>query len=124
MGNLHGRMPTKGETITEHDDETGAKRVIGRVSGNSVSYEDTDFASGDSPSVLDVEGDLGVRGYKGYFTNDGPGDIKVEISNDGTTYGGQHTLHGGEVLTLDDLNISRIRLVYVEPAEYRALVAG
>lgn len=108
----------------EHDAATGGVRVVGRVQNNSVSYEDTNFASGDSPAVLAVNTDLGRNGYKGYFINDGPGDIQVEISNDGTIYGGTHTVRGGEQLALDDLNIAKIRLTFVDPTEYRCLVTG
>ena len=124
VGNLHGRMPTKGKEITEHDEQSGAKRIIGKVQGNTVSYEDTNFTSGDSPAVMDVYAAIGRNGYKGYFLNDGPGDIQVEISNDGTNYGGQHTLRGGELLSLNELNVARIRITYIDPTEYRALVAG
>lgn len=108
----------------EHDTTTGAVRIVSRVQNNTVSYEDANFASGDSPAVLAVQADLGRPGYKGYFDNIGPGDILVEISNDGTNYGGQHTLRGGDVLELDDLNIVKIRLTYVDPTEYRALITG
>ena len=77
-----------------------------------------------SPAVLAVQTDLGRAGYKGYFINDGPGDVTVEISNDGTVYGGTHTLHGGEQLSLDDLNVAKIRLTYIDPTEYRCMVTG
>ena len=124
MGNLHGRIPTKGKEITEHDDQTGAKRVIGKVQGNTVSYEDTNFTTGESPAVMDVFGTLGRNAYEGYFDNTGPGDILIEFSNDGTTYGGQHTLRGGDIMTLQNLNIAKIRLTFVDPSEYRCLVVG
>lgn len=122
-------MATKGQkhlnsfANDEHDPVAYRKRVATWVDGNSVSYEDSSFSSGDSPAVLDVATDLGRDGHKGYLQNSGPGSIRVEISFDGTNYGGQHTVKEGETLTLNDLFIKKIRLTYVSPTEYRVLVA-
>lgn len=122
MTNLHGRMPTKGKEYNEHDDVERRKRVATWVDGNVLSYEDTNFTSGESPAVLSVITDLGRTAHEGYFINDGPGDILIEFSFDGTNYGGQHTVHGGDIVDLKDLKIQKIRLTYVDPTEYRVLV--
>ena len=122
MGNLHGRMPTKGESYQEHDTVEHRLRVATHIDGNTVSYEDTNFTSVESPAVLAVFNDLGRSGHEGYISNDGPGDMTYEISFDGTTYGGIHTLRGGEVHTLKNMKINRIRLTYVDPTEYRVKV--
>ena len=106
----------------EHDGDSGRKRVATHIDGNSVSYEDANFTTGESPAILDVVTDLGRLGTKGYFVNDGPGDVQVEVSSDGTTYGGVHTIHGGELLDLADLSINRLRITYVDPTEYRAMI--
>jgi len=94
--------------------------------GATVSYEDENFTSADNLSVLNVVSDLGLdeqaKGHKGYFINDGPGDIKVEISSDGSSYKGIHTIHGGETLILDGLSISKIRLNYIDDSSYRCMV--
>lgn len=124
MGNLHGRMPTRGREYNEHDEASGRKKVATFVDGDSVSYEDPAFDSGDSPVICDAFTDLGGRvGHDGYVQNDGPGRIQVEISKDGTVYGGMHTLKEGEALSLDDLNVNRIRLTFVDPSAYRIMVA-
>lgn len=107
----------------EHDVVEYRKRVQMWSDGNSVSYEDTAFATGDSPAVLAVSTDLGRAGHEGYFTNDGPGNILVEVSKDGTTYGGVHTLKGGETLDLSNLIINKIRVTWAQNAAYRVLVA-
>lgn len=122
MTNLHGRMPTRGKEYNEHDDVEGRKRVSTSVDGNVVSYEDTNFTSGESPAVLDILTDLGRSGHEGYIINDGPGDMLVEFSFDSTNYGGQHTLHGGDIMDLRNLKIQRIKLTYIDPTEYRVLV--
>jgi len=96
--------------------------VAMHTGANIVSYEDVDFSSGDNNSVISVLSDLGVKGHTGYFANDGPGDIKLEFSYDGSTYGGVHTLHGGETLLLDGLNINKIKLTYVDNSAYRCLI--
>lgn len=106
----------------EHEGDSGRKRVATNIDGNTVSYEDTNFTSADSPAVLNVETDLGRPGIRGYIVNDGPGDILVEFSFDGSAYGGQHTLRGEDILTLDDLKVRKIRLTYVDDSSYRSLV--
>ncbi len=92
--------------------------------GNSVSYEDTSFVTGDSPVVMDINTDLGRKGHTGYIAVDGTGNILVEISKDnGTTWGGQHTVKAGEIVELDNLIIGRIRLTWVSNSSYRIFCA-
>lgn len=124
MSNATGRMATQSIEVEEHDAQTGAKRIINRAKTDTVSYEDTNFTSADSPAVLDVKTDLGMNGSRGSLTNMGPGDFLVEISADSVNYGGQHTLSAGEVFNLDGLNIGRIRLTFIDPTEYKAVVAA
>ncbi len=107
----------------EHDAVETRKRVASYVDGSTVAYEDPDFITNDSPIILDVLSDIGRFGHEGYILNDGAGRILVEISVDGTAYGGSHTLKWGEQLNLTDLKINRIRLTWQEDSSYRALVA-
>lgn len=123
MTNLHGRIPTRGKEYTEHDDSENRKRVATFVDGNTVSYEDTNFTVAESPVILDFFADAGRTGHEGSIINDGPGQLLVEISLDGSTYGGQHTLNGGEVMDLANLTIKRIRLTAAQVTEYRASIA-
>ena len=106
----------------EHDGVEYRKRVQSYADGNSVSYEDTSFVTGDSPAVLAIRTDLGRNGHDGYIINDGAGNIQVEISNDGTNYGGIHTIKVDEILKLAGLTISRIRLTWVSDSSYRCFV--
>jgi hypothetical protein len=104
----------------EHNTDVRAKKVVPiSPKGRSVSYESTSFAVGDSPAVLDVNSDLGRDGRDGYIANDGAGDIKVEISDDGNNYGGIHTLKEDEVLKLENVSIAKIRLTHVNDSSYR-----
>ncbi len=123
MANTGGHVNVASDSHEEHDHVEYRKRVATYVDGTSVAYEDTNFTSAESPAVCDVFTDLGRIGHKGYFINDGPGDIQIEISADGITYGGVHTLHGGDVLDFDDLKIKKIRITYIDPTEYRALIS-
>lgn len=120
MSNLHGRIPTKGESYQEHDTVEHRLRVATHIDGNSVVYEDTNFTSGDSPSVLDVLTDLGRTAHKGFVENVGPGDLQIEVSFDGTTYGGIYTLSGGQALSIDDEKVAKIRITYQDPTGYKA----
>jgi len=123
MGNLHGRMPTQTVQKQTFDAIEERTRVATHADGNTASYEDTNFTAADTLSVLDIYTDLGRAGHKGAFINDGPGDILVELSFDGLVYGGIHTLHGGESLNLNDLKVHKVRLTYVDPTEYRCIIA-
>lgn len=110
-------------TQAEHDKVAYAKRVVVVASqGKTVSYEDASFVTGDSSIVLDVFTDLGTNGSGGYITNDGPGDFKVEVSNDGSSYGGLHTLKNGEILSLNGMVVDKIRITGVSDSSYRVLV--
>ena len=89
--------------------------------GRDVSYEDTSFVTGDSPVVLDVNTDLGRNGRDGYLIVDGLGDITIEISDNGSSWGGSHTIKAGEILKLKGLDIDSIRLTWVSNSSYRVL---
>jgi uncharacterized protein YdeI (BOF family) len=91
--------------------------------GRSVSYEDTSFVTGDSPVVLDVNTDLSRNGRDGYVANDGSGNFTVEISDDGSSYGGVHTIKEGEVLRIKGMDIDKIRISWVADSAYRVFVA-
>ena len=94
----------------------------GQVQGRTVAYEDTSFVTGDSPVVHDVNTDLSRNGVDGSVVNDGDGDIKVEISDNGTNYGGQHTLKKGDEFDMRNLDIDSIRITWVSDSAYRVLV--
>lgn len=87
--------------------------------GVGITYEDSSFVTGDSPATHDVNTDLGRNGRDGYVLNDGTGDFKIEISNDGSTYGSSETLKSGETKDLEGLDIDRIRLTWVSDSSYR-----
>ncbi len=110
-------------TQAEYDKDEARKKVAVWVYGNTVSYEDIDFTISDSPVSLNVYSDLKVKGHGGFISNDGNGIIQIEFSNDGNTYGGQHTIKAFEVLEFNDLTIAKIRLTCVSDTSYRVLVA-
>jgi len=92
------------------------------IFGLTYSYEDTSFVVGDSPVTLDVNANLGHNGHDGYIVNDGDGDFTVEISDDGQTYGGSHTVKKDEVFDLRNLDVDRIRITHVADSSYRVCV--
>jgi len=89
--------------------------------GRTFGYEDS-FVAADSPLVLDVITDLGRNAIDGYIVNDGAGDVEIEISNDGTTYGGTHTLKMDETFSLTNIDTAKLRLIWVANCDYRILV--
>lgn len=99
-----------------------AESGIGNISGNDLSIEDTNFTSADSPATHDIETLLGRVAYDGYIICDGAGALQYEISNDGTNWGGAHTLNQDEYVELTHRTISKIRITWVANSAYRICV--
>jgi len=73
--------------------------------------------------TLDVNADLGHNGSNGYLTNDGPGDLKVDFSNDGVTFETDVTVEVDETISLEGLSLDTILIDATEDdTEYRVLV--
>ena len=88
---------------------------------NNFITEDTDFVTGDSPVSHDVNESLSRNANDGYISNDGPGDIKVEISSDGSHFSSQFVLQDGDVLSIEEQEggIDTIRITWVNNSSYR-----
>lgn len=80
---------------------------------DNQTYEDASFVSGDSPTTHDFNADAGRNAVDGYIVCDGPGDIQVDISRDGITYGDKWTMKAGELVNLTHFNVDKIRITYV-----------
>ena len=92
------------------------------IAGRTAAFEDASFVTGVSPVVHDVNFALGRNGHDGYIVNDGPGDLQYQISNNGTTYGGAHTLKQNETVKLTGLDIDSIKITWVADCGYRIMV--
>lgn len=115
------RIPTRGPGYRPGDQRL---QVGIYTEGNTLAYEQANFTTGLSPTVIDFGTDSGGRiCHVGYFINDGPGDIRFEFSNDGINYGGLHTMKPNEQLDLSQYSIKKIRLTWVENSGYRILCA-
>jgi len=114
----------------EHDITEYRKRVSMSLDGDVLSYEQTSFASLPTIVVLDVYSSLAsIRpgseqyiGHEGYIANDGPGQIGWESSANGSSYGGYHTLYGGEIAKFSNMTIKKLRLTRIDDAAFRILV--
>jgi hypothetical protein len=84
----------------------------GAYPGLNQTYEDTSFSSGDSPAVHDFYTDAGRFACDGYIICDGPGDIQVDYTRDGLTYGDKFTMKTGEQVSLLRLDIKKIRVTH------------
>lgn len=92
------------------------------IAGRTATFEDSSFVTGDSPATHDVNAALGRNGHDGYIVNDGDGDLQYQISNDGTNYGGAHTLKKDETVKLTGLDIDSIKIIWVADCGYRIMV--
>lgn len=92
------------------------------IKGRTAAFEDTSFVTGDSPVTHDVNVALGRNGNDGYIVCDGAGNIKINISNDGTNYGGTHTLKQNDVFNLTGLDVDSIKVTWVADSAYRIMV--
>jgi hypothetical protein len=81
--------------------------------------EDTSFVTGDSPATLDINNSLSRNAVDGYIINDGAGDILVEVSADGTNYGGSIRVKQNEVHSLRSLSVDKVRITWVSDSAYR-----
>lgn len=123
---------TTGYNLRQHNLRVGNEDVSssnpvpteqGVIDGRTKKYEDADFTSGESPITLDVNTDLGKNGVDGYITCDGPGNILVEISDNGTDFGDQHTLKIEEVIDLRNINVDKIKITHSgTDSAYRIMV--
>jgi len=89
---------------------------------NPKKYEGT-VATVGVPVTLNVNTDLGRNSGDGYIVCDGPGDLEVDLSYDGTTYEENITVKKDEILDLGGLNIHTIKIdATVNGTAYRCLV--
>jgi len=96
--------------------------IVRVIDGRNEAYEDTDFTAGESPLILDVNNDLGRNASDGYIVCDGSGNILVEISDNGSSWGEQFTMRAGDKVKLTGVNIDSIRLTHVDDTGYRIVV--
>jgi len=90
--------------------------------GNPKKYEGT-VATAGVKVTLAVNTDLGRNGGDGYITNDGDGNLKIDISKDGVTFETSITLEVDEVMDLAGLSIHTIKIDATENGTaYRCLV--
>ncbi len=90
----------------------------------SLNYKtavDTSFVTGDSPVVIDLLANLGSLAQHVVIFNDGPGDLDVEMSLDGTAYGAVHTVKASEAFGPEGASISSIRITWVSDSAYRVV---
>lgn len=106
--------------------DVGAPTDIGRPKV----YETTVAVAG-TPNTHDVNTDLGRNGGDGYIVNDGPGELEVEISDDGVNFMGgaatgadePATLKKNEVLRLKGMTIDTLRIdADTDATAYRVVV--
>ena len=86
---------------------------------SNKTYEDTSFVTGDSPVVHDFNTDASRNASDGWIICDGDGEIQVDYSIDGLTYGDKFTMKKGEVVDLLSMNIDKIRVTWVSDSSYR-----
>ena len=91
----------------------------GAYNFKNKTYETTSFASANSPAVHDFNADMGRNAVDGYIINDGDGDIKVDYSLDGVTFGDKFTMKAGDQVMLLHFNIDKIRVTWVADSAYR-----
>ena len=91
----------------------------GAYPGLNKTYEDTNFVVGDSPAVHDFHAATGRWAIDGWITCDGPGNIQVDYTRDGITYGDKFTMKDGETVDLLRLDIKKIRVTHVADSAYR-----
>ncbi len=94
-------------------DQWGNLRVReGVYKADNKAYEDTSFVAGDSPQTHDFNNDKGRNAIDGYIICDGSGNIQVDVSRDGLSYGDKWTMKKGERVNLLHFDIDKIRVTH------------
>lgn len=88
---------------------------------NFKTSTDTDFVTGDSPAIIDMNTALGENAKDVAVLNDGPGNFTIAISNDGISYGDEHTMKSGEVIEFDTISVDSLRVTWVADSAYRVV---
>lgn len=79
--------------------------------GVNKSYEGT-LIVGDSPLSIDFNADTGRNSLDGWITCDGPGDIQLRFSQNGTVYGDVWTMKPGENTGVRGFDIDTLELIH------------
>lgn len=89
---------------------------------DNKTYEGTVTAA-NSPVTCSFYSDTGRDAFEGWIVNDGAGDIQVDFSRDGLSYGDKFTIKKGEFIDLLRLRINKLRLTRVTAdAGYRVFL--
>jgi len=108
------------EGVQAQGDASGNLRVRdGYIDQDNQVYEDSSFVTGDSPVVHDFYGDTGRYAEDGYLACDGAGNISVQISREGLSYGDAFTVKKGEIVILKGMKISKIKITWIADSSYR-----
>jgi hypothetical protein len=93
--------------------------LTGSIDGLNASLEDASFLVGDSPATLNFFAAEGRNAIDGWVICDGAGDMSVQFSRDGVTFGDAWTMKEGEVVSLRSYDIHSIRVTYIADSAYR-----
>ena len=89
---------------------------------NPKKYEGTVAVVG-TPATLNVNTDLGRNSGDGYIVCDGPGDLEVDLSDDGITFEEDISIKENETFDLGGLNTHTIKIdATSNGTAYRVLV--
>jgi hypothetical protein len=84
-------------------------------------FEDSNFVTGDSPTDLDINTELGRNARKGYIDNDGTGEITVAFRTTGSgAFGDAIRLKKRKILRFDNISTDTIRVTWVSDTSYTA----
>lgn len=122
MTNLSGRIPTLGHAAQQQDKVEGRQRVAIYVDGNSVAYEGSLTTGPDVVCNFHTDAVPQRNAHYGYLINDGPGDLQISWSYDGTNYGGVHTVKIGEQISFDGFTLNKLKLTWITDTSYRILM--
>ncbi len=86
-------------------------------------FEDTSFVTGDSPTDLDFNDQLGRNATEGYIANDGAGNFTVAFrTGDSGGFGVAITMKKNEIINFSNISVDTIRITWVSDSSYRVSV--
>lgn len=103
--------------LQKFEETTGgevAVRTIGlkKYQAGYFAVADTSFVVGDSPATIDINAALSRNADVGYVTCDGLGNIIINLSENGSTYGNNITLKDGESFSFEGMNVDSVKITH------------
>lgn len=93
------------------------------VTTSYAPFEDQSFVTGDSPRTVDINAALGRNSSNVTLHIHGTGDVQIELSTDGVTFGTAFRGISGSAYSFSPYSVDSIRLTWIADTKYTIIAA-